>query len=379
MLRIEKCRRLGSVFSKYARFNSYDTSKLPSIMDEIHALGKVSDVRKILSIIDPFPLNAVIEAAVDDLLKRNQNSTRKRNLKDNYAGTAFSYIFHACTRLRSPKTQRLIECVGDHPVLANYIGPALLFHACVVLHDYQKRSGIAMSSARLSRLKVAKDDDLQIFCEKYPIGGLFLSHYTDWLVAMDSAQRVHNTVDLLAYKHDLLDTDDYCEALIKYLHYLGNTASEKESSLYYTAVNDITMAGYTAAKLFKKEKLAISRITNECLKPDSISKESFSLAVTSLIKSNTFVNLDDPESKKYIDALLTTCNTNSFNSINLRAIFLQVEIFCVFFFCGNIGDAIKLSFHDFLLFFLFLLLSFFLSLFLSIFPFIFLLFFSYIF
>jgi hypothetical protein len=336
MYRLEKSRRLGSFLIRYGRLKSYDTirmvhGKIPSLLYDVHALGQQSRYAEILHRIDSVPLNVIIEAAVEDLKTQNQKTGKPVKIKnvsykvDNFP-TAFSYIFDACVRRQSSKMQRLIECIAEHPNLANSVGAKSLFDACVVLHDYQSKSRNSMKSTLLSKLQSVKDENLEIFCKEDPIGSLFLSHYTDWFLGMDSRQRIHQTVDLMAHKHPNFDANRYWNAMIQYLHYLGNTAPEGESSVYYTAVGDVTMSGYTAARMSMKVILARERITNKFLRRDSISNGAFSLAVTSLVSSSKFPDWSSDKWRKFVSALLTTCPDNSFASIHLRGIFLQVLI-----------------------------------------------------
>ena len=334
MYRLEKSRRLGSFFLRHGRFKSYDTvrmmqGRLSSLLYDVYALGQQSRHAEILHLIESVPLNHIIQAAIEDLEEKNKKIDRSDRNSSNRIEkfpTAFSYMFDACIRYQSSKMQRLIESIGEHQSLAHSVGSKSLFDACVVLHGYQSKSRNSMKSAMLSKLHSVKDDNLEKFCREDPIGSLFLSHYTDWLLAMNSRQRIQQTVEIMIYKHPNLNVDGCLDALIQYLHFLGNTAPAGKSSLYYTAVGDVTIAGFTAAKMFMKDKVALERITNKFLERSCISNEAFSLAVTGLVSSKTFANRDKVKWRKFVDALLTTCSDNSFQSIHLRDIFLQVSM-----------------------------------------------------
>lgn len=334
MYRLEKSRRLGSFFFQHGRVKSFDTIRMMqggilSLMDDVYSLGRQSKHKEILHRIDSVPLNVIIQAAIDDLETKKREADRTRLYvtdKVDESPTAFSYIFDACIQCQSSKMQRLIECIGEHQSLAHSVGSQSLFEACVVLHGYQSKSRNSMKSTLLSKLRSAKDENLEKFCEENPIGCLFVSHYTEWLLAMDSRQRISDTVEILIYKHPELDVDKYWDALVQYLHFLGNTAPKEECSLYYTAVGDITFAGFTAARMFMNDKSALRRITNKFMKRDSISNAAFSLSATSLVSGKSSPNRDPKMMRKFMDALLTTCPDNSFMSIHLRNIFFQVEV-----------------------------------------------------
>jgi hypothetical protein len=336
MYLLQRSRRLGSVFIRHGRLKSYDTTrmvqgKIPALLYDVYELGQQLRYAEILQRIDSVPLNVIIDAAIEDLKTKNQKTgkpvkTRTISYKVDNFPTAFSYIFHACVRHQSSKMQRLIECIGEHRDLAHSVGSRSLFDACVVLHEYQSKSRNSMKSTLLSKLRSAKDENLEIFCKEDPIGSLFVSHYTEWFLAMDSRQRVHQTVELMAYKHPMLNTNKCWDSLIQYLNYLGNTSPEGESSAYYTAVGDVTLSGYTAAKISTKDQIAWERITNKFLRRDSISDTAFTLAVTSLISSSKFPSWKTKKWREFVNALLTVCPDNSFASIHLRSKFLQVLI-----------------------------------------------------
>ena len=343
------CRRLSPFFSKFANSNSRGLN-VPAVSDNfvalisnIKILGQKAQYHEIFRLVDNLPLDAILEAAATD--SRTQRNRTTSQSKSNVVSVldSFPFIFDALLNAKSRKVLDMIEFTKKNVGLANQIGSKKLFDACSMLYSVENNVCLKVQSSGKAATP-RRDVKLTYQSSRNIIENIFVPHYTQWLMGMDSAQRNHHTVNLLCHNHEMLDKSFYFSTQLEHIRRLTDGSAlktENRSSTYLTSFGDVVISGFTAARMFFKPDIAIRRLKTSSTEPENFTKEAFSLAVTGCVSGKVFESESKSSNftvtKTLLDALSSVCHGNSFHCIQLRHIILQVIL------CLSDGDEFSIS------------------------------------
>lgn len=353
MLRSLNCRRL-STFSLHRRHK-----ELASVIREVEILGEQAQLRAIFNLVDSFPVHTIVNAAVhDSKQRRNPEPTYRFDFKAATKPTAFSYIFNAFLLMKSGKVKAMIKYMKTDMMLADTIGSRALYDACDLIRKIESAARKAIENNQEVQIhEPFTNERLHSFKNLHSTENIFVAHYTHWLLNMSAAQRFHHTLKLMSYSN--INRRSYYANQLQYLHdelsFLGNTEkrntdrrsynanelqhldddisllrnSEKGSTdkgnteLDYTVLGDVALSCFTALEMCTTPEIAIGMIKHPLINVSNISEAALSLAVTGCIprKSDKKRNFM-PESLKH---LMSLCDGNSFQCINLRNVLFQVN------------------------------------------------------
>lgn len=316
--------------SSRALIASVASDHFTSLISNIKVLGQRSQYLEIFRLVDNLPLDAILEAVIND--SRTQRNVTKSRSKSKPVPIldAFPFLFDALLNAKSQKVLDMIEFTKKNASLADQIGSKKLFDACSMLHSIEKKPILENESVEITSLP-RNDGNLSRQSSRNIIETIFVPHYTQWLLGMDSAQRNHHTVNLLCYKHDMLDRSFYFTTQLEYIRRLSDDSAlqtEHTSDAYSTSLGDVVISGFTAARMFHKPEIGIQRLLRSSMASENFTKEAFSLAVTGCTSGKIFENESKnsnfPVTKRLLDALSLACHGNSFHCILLRDVLLQV-------------------------------------------------------
>lgn len=328
--------RLRPFFSKFgnsssrALIASVASDRFTSLISNIKVLGQRSQYLEIFRLVDNLPLDAILEAVIND--SRTQRNITKSTSKRKPVPIldAFPFLFDALLDAKSQKVLDMIEFTKKNVILADQIGSKKLFDGCSMLHSLENKPILEEESVGKTS-SPRHDGNFNRQSSRNIIETIFVPHYTQWLMGMDSAQRNHHTVNLLCYKHDMLDRPLYFTTQLEYIRRLSDDSAlqtENTSDAYLTSLGDVVISGFTAARMFHKPTIAIERLLRSSAVPENFTKEAFSLAVTGCTSGKIFENESQNTNftvtKKLLDALSLACYGNSFHCILLRDVLLQV-------------------------------------------------------
>ena len=347
MLQTLTSRRVGPLFCKYQRYRRLNVAAIAqgrdvysALLQEIVDHGRKLEHKQIFAKIDCLPLGAVVDAAVLEM-KRDYPSFQageKFNPKFHACPTSFSYMLDAFVHMKSMKVREMIAFTKVETILADHVGSVSLFNACCLMHELEcmKSQSIIDSieagvGTQNDSKNIPKDDRRRhsLPLNTNPIEREFILQYTQWLLHMNSSQRYHNTVNIMCKSNENLSRSHYFTNQIQYLH--DELCFQKKNGIDcdFTAIGDVALAGFTAARMFNKVDIAVKRMKNYLIDKNYITKEAFSSAIYGCITGKAFehdtLNADKKVSRPALDALLSVTHGNSFQSINLRGIFLNVS------------------------------------------------------
>lgn len=301
-----------------------------SIISNIRRLGRKAQYLEIFRLVDKLPLDAILEAAITD--SRTQRNITNSQIRNNVTliSDAFPFIFDALLSAKSKKVLEMIEFTKKNVSVADQIGSKKLFDACSMLHSVE--NDLSSENESVGKAASPRHDAKQIYLSsRRIIENIFIPHYTQWLLAMDSAQRNHHTVNLLCHHHEMLDKSFYFTTQLEYIRSLTKGSAlqtEDTSNAFSTSFGDVVISGFTAARMFNRPDIAIRRLKISFPEPENFTKEGFSLAVTGCVSGKTYESESKSSNftvtKTLLDALSLVCHGNSFYCIQLRDILLQV-------------------------------------------------------
>lgn len=358
MLHTLHSRRLGPQFCKY-RSGGHQSSAATTIVKAEHAellreivrLGRNSDLKEIFFRINPLPLHSIVEAAIVEMKASYPLPLTDEKFKPQLHAcpVSFSYMLDAFIHMKSDKVKEMIAYTKTEIILADHTGSECLFDACNVLialdeaisSDKHEKIALLSNNVVVNGKKLSTSTDTKTISNNdnrrrhslpknaNPIVNEFIINYTQWLLQMSSSQRYHHTVNIMCKSDKNLDRSSYLSTQIRYLHdelcYLKGIGKQAD----FTAIRDVQLSAFTAARMFGKIDLAVNRLKNKLLHSNCISKEAFSLAIYGCITGKMFSNdplKDDVRvSRAALDALLGMADKNTFQCIYMRGIFLNVS------------------------------------------------------
>ena len=356
MLRVLHSSRYASQSCKYRRCDHRSSTVFRIVKDEhvellqeVVRLGRNSEYKQIYSKINSIPLHSIVSAAIVDT-KTNYPpplTGEKYNPKLHACPTSFSYMLGAFTHVKSEKVREMIEFTKAEIILADHVGSECLFDACSVLialddagrsnkHDsatvLNENIGPAVNKLPETTSDSVFPDNRRLHSlskNANPVANEFIINYTPWLLQMNSSQRCHHTVNIMCKSDKNLDRSNYLTNQVKYLYDELNYLKSMGKAADFTAIGDVQLSGFTAARMFGKIDVAVGRLKNKLLRVDYISKEAFSLAIYGCISGKAFTNNpqkdDSKVSRAALNALLGIANGNTFQCIFLRGIFFNVS------------------------------------------------------
>ena len=319
------------------------------LLQEIVRLGRNSEYKQIYSKVNSLPLHSIVTASIADI-KENYPPPllgEKYIPKLHACPTHFSYMLGAFTHMKSEKVREMIAFTKTEIILADHVGSECLFDACSVLVALEdagrsnKHDDAVILSENIgpavNMLSETNTDSIfpdvrrlhSLSSDANPVAKAFIINYTQWLLQMSSSQRYHHTVNVMCKSDKNLDRSNYLTNQVKYLHDELNYLKSIGKTADFTAIGDVQLSGFTAARMFGKIDVAVSRLKNKLLHVDYISKEAFSLAIYGCISGKAFTNdptRDDSKvSRAALNALLGIANGNTFQCIFLRGTFFNVS------------------------------------------------------